>query len=142
MLGWIVILLIVALLVYIRLAPSDPVRWHRAAAISGTETKQMKGGYIWRKSVEGDGAAALQALDAVAMAAPRTQRLTGSVEARQITYVSRTALIGFPDYITATVTDAPGGGALIEVYGRLRFGRADLGVNARRIKEWVASAGL
>ena len=141
MLGWIVLLIVLAFLAYVRLAPSDPVRWHRQAAIAGTETKQLKGGYIWRKVVDGDGTAELKALDQAAMASPSTERLTGSVEEGQVTYISRTKIIGFPDYTTAGIYDVEGQ-TVLEVYGRLRFGRSDLGVNANRIKGWVRAAQL
>ena len=139
---WLIFLIIVAFAAYVRLAPSDPARWHRPAAIAGTESKQLKGGYIWRKVVDGDGKAALASLDAAATAAPRTMTLAGSVEDGQITYVTRTAAWGFPDYTTATLQTAEDGQTYLEVYGRLRFGRSDLGVNAKRIKGWVADAHL
>lgn len=141
MLGWIVLLIVLALFAYIRLAPSDPARWHRQASVPGVETRQMKGGYVWRKPVDGDGRAALSALDQTAMAADRTSRLAGSVEDGQITYVSRSKVVGFPDYTTATLIDTEGG-KLLEVYGRLRFGRSDFGVNAKRVKGWVKAAQL
>lgn len=139
---WFIVLIVLGFAAYVRLAPSDPARWHRPAAITGTETKALKGGYIWRSRVEGDGKAALAALDAVATSAPRTTTLSGSVEEGQITYISRTALWAFPDYTTATLMQTPEGQTLLEIYGRLRFGRSDLGVNAKRIKGWVADAHL
>ena len=139
---WFIVLIVVAFAAYVRLAPSDPTRWHRAAAIKGTETKQLEGGYIWRKAVEGDGKAALAALDNAATAAPRTTVLAGSVDEGQITYISRTAAMAFPDYTTASLQQADDGKTYLEVYGRLRFGRSDLGVNAKRIKGWVADAHL
>lgn len=141
MLGWIVLLIVLAFLAYVRLAPSDPVRWHRQAAITGTETKQLKGGYIWRKVVSGDGRAEMQALDQAIMASGGTHRLAGSVEEGQVTYLSRTRVIGFPDYTTIGVYDVEGQ-KVLEVYGRLRFGRSDLGVNANRIKGWLRAAQL
>ena len=49
-----------------------------------------------------------------------------------ITYVTRSALFRFPDYTTVRHRDAQ-----IEIYGRLRFGRSDLGVNAARIDRWL-----
>ena len=141
MLGWIVLLIVLALFAYIRLAPSDPARWHRQASVPEVETRQMKGGYVWRKPVDGDGRKALSALDQTAMAADRRSRLAGSVEDGQITYVSRSKVVGFPDYTTATLIDTEGG-KLLEVYGRLRFGRSDFGVNAKRVKGWVKAAQL
>ena len=139
---WFFILIVLGFAAYVRLAPSDPARWHRAAAIPGTESKQLKGGYIWRKAVAGDGRAELARLDAAASAAPRTSRLAGTVEEGQITYVTRSAAWGFPDYTTASLQQAEDGRTYLEIYGRLRFGRSDMGVNARRVKGWVADAQL
>ena len=141
MLGWIVLLIVLAALAYVRLAPSDPVRWHRQAAITGSETKKLKSGYIWRKVVSGDGSAEFKALDQVIRASAGTQRLAGSVEEGQVTYVSRTKVIGFPDYTTVGIYEVEGQ-KVLEAYGRLRFGRSDLGVNANRIKGWVRAAQL
>lgn len=139
MLFWIVFALALAMFAYVRLAPSDPQRWHRQASVAGVETTKMKNGYLWRKVLEGDGADPLQALDQVALATPRTSHLAGSVEEGQITYVTRTAVVGFPDYTTIGIYQAPDRQRFLEVYGRLRFGRSDLGVNAKRIKGWVST---
>ena len=139
---WFIVLIIVAFAVYVRTAPSDPARWHRPAAIAGTETKRLKGGYIWRKAVSGDGRAELARLDAAATASPRTTTLAGSVAEGQVTYVTRSAAMGFPDYTTATLQEGADGQTYLEVYGRLRFGRSDFGVNAGRVKGWVADAQL
>ena len=75
----------------------------------------------------------LAGLDAIAMATQRTTRLAGSVADGHITWITHSALWGFPDYTTAQVTT----GALT-VYSRLRFGRADMGVNAARLKDWLS----
>ncbi|MFK7837781.1 MAG: DUF1499 domain-containing protein [Sulfitobacter sp.] len=139
---WIILLLGVAAVAYVRLAPSDPVRWHARAKIEGTESKQLKNGYIWRKVVSGDGAAELAALDQAATAQGNTTRLAGSVAEGQTTYLSRTKVVGFPDYTTIGSYQMPDGQTVIEAYGRLRFGGSDIGVNAKRIKGWVAAAQL
>jgi uncharacterized protein (DUF1499 family) len=49
-----------------------------------------------------------------------------------VTYVTRSRVMGFPDY--TTVRQA---GDMVEIYGRLRFGKSDLGVNAARIDRWL-----
>jgi len=120
-----VLLAALALLAFIRLAPSDPMRWHQMPdAISN---RDLEGGAMRR--VPGD----LAALDAIARATPRTRVLAGSVEAGMITYVTRSRVMGFPDYTTVRQV-----GDMLEIYGRLRFGRSDLGVNAARIDGWLA----
>lgn len=137
MFGWILFALVVFLLAYVRLAPSDPAQWHRATGQTEAVERQGKGSYTWRGPVP-DTADAMRQLDAAAMASPRTSRLAGSVEEGQVTYVTRSQVIGFPDY--TTITALPDGQG-IEIYARLRFGRSDFGVNTQRAKAWRAVLG-
>lgn len=137
---WIILILVVVLLGYIRLAPTDPSLWHKHAGgmpVMGEKTSQ--GSYTWRQPVEGDGRDLLQAWDAAAMATPRTERLDGSIDAAMITYVTRSKWVGFPDYTTIGIFDGAPEGRYLEAYGRLRFGRSDFGVNAERVKAWRAT---
>ena len=50
-----------------------------------------------------------------------------------MTYITRSLLWGFPDYTTAQTT--PQGTRL---YARQRFGSNDWGVNAARLRDWLA----
>ena len=75
--------------------------------------------------------------DAVALAAPRTRRIAGSPAELWATYVQRSRLFGFPDYISVRAVEAPGGAALA-VWSRSRFGRGDMGVNRARVEDWLA----
>lgn len=125
MVFWVVALVMIGFAAYVRLAPSDPVRWH--VAREGAEARTFKGGAI--RVVEGE----LAALDKIARAEPRTRVLAGSVEEGMITYVTRSKLWGFPDYTTVWQE----GGKLV-LSARLRFGSSDLGVNAARLERWLA----
>lgn len=137
MFGWILLILFAGVLAYIRLAPTDPTRWHKGTGKNDLTEKQGKGSYVWRAQVEGDGTEMLQKIDSIAMNTPRTTRLAGSVDEGQITYITRSQVIGFPDYTTVRLFgENPQN---IEIYGRLRFGRSDFGVNANRIKQWRAA---
>ena len=119
----------VAISAYVRLAPTDPERWHSLpAAMTNRDTD---GGAM---RVVGAGQDGLTRLDQIIRATPRTRVLAGSVEEGMITYVSRSRVFGFPDY--TTVRQA---GPQLELYGRLRFGRSDIGVNAARIDGWLQS---
>jgi hypothetical protein len=51
--------------------------------------------------VQGADRAALARLDEIALATPRTTRLAGSPDEGRITWITRSALWGFPDYTTA-----------------------------------------
>jgi hypothetical protein len=118
---------------YVRLAPLDPTRWHQAVAqdsLAG-EVVAQEGSASLR--LVGDGPALLAELDALALSTPRTFRLAGSVTEGRITWVTRSALWGFPDYTTAELR--PDG---VQVHARLRFGRSDMGVNAARLRDWLA----
>lgn len=115
---------------YIRLAPSDPARWH--VAVMGGDA-DFPGGL--RRVLPGR-AGDLARLDTIIRATPRTQVLAGSVAAGHVTYVTRSALWGFPDYTTVQLR-----GADLAIWSRLRFGGSDLGVNAARLNGWLAALG-
>ena len=140
MLIWLIVIAIAAGMAYVRLAPSDPAQWNTRAEPVGTGTQTRPNGYIWRKVPDGDGNAMLQALADVADATPRTSLLAGSVQDGQLTFVTRSAFFGFPDYTTMGVYQTAEGETYVEVYGRARFGSSDLGVNTKRIKGWLAAA--
>jgi uncharacterized protein (DUF1499 family) len=79
---------------------------------------------------------------AVAAEAPRTTVLSRSVDGLHLTLVQRTALMRFPDYIDVAIQPAPGGngdGSTIAIYSRSRFGYSDMGVNRKRVEDWMAA---
>lgn len=127
-LGVVVLTVVVAGLLYIRLAPSDAARWHVLGNVPGD--KDFAGGVMRLVAAGPD---ALETLDAFIKATDRTEVLAGSVEQGMITYVTRSKWIGFPDYTTLRQTDNG-----LAIYGRLRFGRSDLGVNRKRVENWLA----
>ncbi|WP_163850462.1 DUF1499 domain-containing protein [Pseudooceanicola aestuarii] len=116
--------LIIGALAYVRLAPSDPVRWHRLP-------QEVARGAVVEIPAKGD---ALSRLDRIALDWPRTRRLAGSPAEGMITYVTRSGLIGYPDYTTVQLT-----GDQLRLWGRQRFGTEDFGVNAKRLNAWQAS---
>lgn len=123
------LLAILAFAAYVRLAPSDPARWH--VIPEGLEEGNGTGYALRRIEARPD---TLAALDAIARATPRTRVLAGSVEDGMITYVTRSAVMGFPDYTTVARE-----GESVVLYARLRFGQSDLGVNAARLDRWLAA---
>ncbi len=121
---------------YVRTAPSDPAKWHVSPTVDGPwdAVQPRRGSAALRLSLaKGAPADLLARLDALAMDTPRTMRLAGSVEEGRITWITRSALWGFPDYTTAEVR--PDG---LFVHSRLRFGSEDMGVNAARLTDWLA----
>lgn len=118
---------LIALALYIRLAPSDPARWHRMPA--AVTNRDVSDGVL---RVVGAGEAGMARLHVIITGTARTRLLAGSVADGMVTYVTRSLVFGFPDYTTLRRTDHQ-----IEIYGRQRFGRSDFGVNAARIDGWL-----
>jgi uncharacterized protein (DUF1499 family) len=135
------LLLVLGFAAYVRLAPSDPARWHVAiadpAAPDCTVTA-TEGAARYACRMPGTPAEVLARLDSIALAQPRTTRLAGSAETGRITWVTRSALWGFPDYTTAEAR-AEEGQTRLDLHARLRFGRGDMGVNAARLADWTAA---
>ena len=77
-------------------------------------------------------------VDAVALGEPRTDRIAGGPGEPWATYVQRSRLFGFPDYVSVRAVEAPGGSALA-VWSRARFGHGDMGVNRARVERWLAA---
>lgn len=144
MLGWALgfgVVAVLGLMAYVRLAPSDPALWHVDLAAAGFKGPANGSVFCVRPDnafgpVAGDPKDLLARLDTVAMATLRTDRLAGSAAEGRITWVTRSRLMGYPDYTTAQVMPGPG----LCILGRQRFGEADLGVNAARIGAWAQEA--
>jgi len=154
-LGWLVAVIALALFgaaILVRMAPSDPERWHvDPLTAPGTGTPNS-----FRLVPAGMGsepadavapvypvtaAQLAAAFDQMAMAEPRTRRLAGSPAEGQVTYVQRSRLFGFPDYVSVRFFDLPEGGSSLAIFSRARFGSGDLGVNRARVEKWLAALG-
>lgn len=136
-----VLILAAGAMAYIRLAPSDPTQWNvaltpRPAQITTPSPDKITvlndGAYVDLNVAADQTQALLAKLDGIALASPRTQRVAGSAETGRITWVTRSAFWGFPDYTTAEST-ATG----ITIFARQRFGAGDWGVNAARLAAWI-----
>lgn len=125
----ILVLLVVAGLGWIRLAPSDAARWH--VAPSGDADRSFDNGVLRVVETGPDG---LARLNEAALATPRTRVLAGSVASDMVTYVTRSRVFGFPDYTTVQQD-----GGVLKLFARSRFGRSDFGVNAQRAELWLAA---
>ena len=77
----------------------------------------------------------------VALSKPNVVVLNGDAKDLFVTYMQRTKLMAYPDYISVKVTAEEGGKSRLFIYSRSRFGRSDLGVNKARIKNWTAALG-
>ena len=128
---------------WIRLAPHDPARWHEDPALVSRPKSQN---YHLIRLVGGDAIAPIyatapnvlaQTLDGIARADGATL-LAGSVASGHMTYVSRSRIVGFPDYTSVRVERA-GAGATFAAFARARFGHSDMGVNRARLERWQAA---
>lgn len=135
----VLIVAILCLMAYVRLAPVDATAWHTAppAIASGTATGTVLpftgGADLWLQADSATAPDLLTRIDTIALATPRTTRLAGSVAEGQITWQTRSALWGFPDYTTAQIRHDG-----LHLHARLRFGREDMGVNAARLTDWLS----
>lgn len=127
---------------YIRLAPSDPAQWHEdPRLVSRPKTPnfhliRMVGGDAMPQVFQRTPEALARRLDDVARA-DGARLLAGSVQSGHMTYVTRTPLMGYPDY-TSVLVEPAGEGAMVLAFARARFGHSDLGNNRARLERWMA----
>ena len=138
---------VLGLAAYVRLAPFNPAIWHTALP---TDTRQIDGdncadavdtqtkGAMAACMVNGSATQVLAKLNATALATPRTRLVAGSPDEGRMTWETRSAFWGFPDYTTAQA-QTRGDQARIEIIARLRFGGSDFGVNAARLRAWLSA---
>jgi uncharacterized protein (DUF1499 family) len=152
MLVWIAVALAAACLAFaavVRLAGDDPARWHVDPATTPATGQQN----AWRVGPAGgpqpvDAEAPefamaasdlAAAFDRVALAEPRTVRLAGAPDDLWMTYVQRSRLMAFPDYVSVRIVPLGPDRSTLVVYSRARYGQSDLGVNRARVEKWLAA---
>ncbi len=134
-------LIVLGGLAWIRLAPSAPARWHvdpEGTPPPGAPLAILEGGAKAALRLPDETPEqVLTRLDAIARATPRTTTLAGSADEGMITWVTRSRLFGFPDYTTAAARP-DGSATILTLHARQRFGVKDFGVNAARLRDWLA----
>ena len=139
------VLVVVALLgvAWVRLAPHDPARWHLdPRMVSRPETPNF---HLLRMG-DGDAAAPLFDMAPGALAervhavatAQGARLLAGSVADGHMTYLTRSRVMGFPDYTTVLIEPAEDG-SVLTAFARARFGYSDMGANRARLQSWIAA---
>ena len=134
----VLVVLLVGLGLYVRLAPSDPARWHIDPE---TADAPPNGSYYTQLVLNLPPDEALHRLEMVVLAYPRTRILAGTAAEGRMTFITRSRLCGFPDYTTVSAQPVQGGSSL-RVLARLRFGSGDLGVNEARVKGWLSALSV
>ena len=131
----------------LRLAPEDAAAWHQdplTVARQGTGNSVLVAPAGMAASPVDEEAGVypvspeelMLAIDAAAVARPRVTRLAGDPASLFVTYVERSTVMAFPDYISVRALPAEGGSTLA-VYSRSRYGSYDVGVNAKRVSAWL-----
>lgn len=126
-----------------------PARWTPNWALAAPEGAATRAAPTLRSPVWAAGPeAALAALDAAALAEPRTEILAppegapGAGDPLRRDYRQRSAIVGYPDDISARAVDLSAGGApraSLILYSRSVYGYSDSGVNQARLRRWLAA---
>lgn len=130
------ILVLLVGMAYVRLAPMDPARVHQAPATRPPGDYPATGGFTAVRKITAPAAEVLATIEHRALATPRTKLFAGSVDDAMMTFVSRSLVMGFPDYTTVRVA-----GDTLTIHARLRFGQSDMGVNRARVQAWLVTLG-
>jgi uncharacterized protein (DUF1499 family) len=151
-LGWVflaLVLLAAGAMIYVRVAPLDAATWHVDPATAPTPETPNSFRVLAPGATPGPEemvspvyavapAQLMQAFDTMALAQPRTERLAGTPDGQgHVTYVQRTPLVAYPDYISVRAVPAGEGRSALVILSRSRFGKSDLGVNRARITQWL-----
>ncbi|MFN3255897.1 MAG: DUF1499 domain-containing protein [Ilumatobacter sp.] len=77
--------------------------------------------------------------DTVARSDARVDVLAGAALDGHVTYIQRSALFSFPDYVSVRFIDRGDGTSTFAAFSRSRYGKSDLGVNKKRLQRWVGT---
>lgn len=135
----------------IRLAPNDPTKWHQDPL-----TVQAPESPNWYRLLPSDAAvqtvperdatspvfdapvdALESAFDEVATGDGRVKVLDGSAADGFVTYVQRSVLMGYPDYVSVRFVEVDEARSTLALFSRSRYGSSDLGVNEKRVQRWI-----
>lgn len=138
-----VVMGLLAFAAVVRVRPISPDQWHvmpETVATKGVAGRfaVTAGGDIPPYDVQGSVAEVANKLHTRIEQTPRTTLLAGSLDEGFATYVTRSKLWGFPDITNIKLTET-GSGTRVEMAARLVYGKADLGVNEERVRNWLGA---
>lgn len=139
--------LLLALVAWVRFAKDDPTVWHvdPLTVVKHKNPNQfllLPDGERRQSPVFDMPAADLaETFQKVALGADRVAKLATSEDGLWCTYVQRSNLMRYPDYISVRFIELADGKSTLAVYSRSRFGRKDFGVNKARVKAWIGAMG-
>lgn len=128
---------------YVRLAPVDAAAWHVMPANAERTGKPndylvAEGGDMAPVVLDAPIARVATALEQIAMAEAGTATLAGAASEGFVTYVQRSRIMGYPDFISITLTAADDT-TTVRMFSRSRDGHSDMGVNKARVARWLAA---
>ena len=65
------------------------------------------------------------------------EKVFGNINSSLITYVCRSKVFGFPDYISISFKKLENNKSSMSIFSISRFGRHDFGKNKQRIQKWL-----
>ena len=68
---------------------------------------------------------------------PRTTQTAGDDSALQYDFVQRSAIMRYPDTVTVRFLPLEDSRSTLAIYSRSKYGYSDLGVNKKRIDNWL-----
>ncbi|MCG6883786.1 MAG: DUF1499 domain-containing protein [Silicimonas sp.] len=131
LLGFLVLALVLA-----RLMPVDTEPFHVDPAAAEARRSEVRMVGEDAPVYPADAGAILAEFSAIALADPRVSQVQGSADEGMITFVARSLVFGFRDFITVRAEDVSGG-ARLSVFARPRINGYDWGVNAERLDRWL-----
>ena len=132
---WVLIILGLAMVaaiianVYMRSVVHDPARWHIDPASVSVDDIQSRNQFLATHTY----AVSPSELSIAVEEALGGELLAGDLSQGWATYVIRTRLIGFPDYVSVRVSGTSTRSS-VTLFSRSRFGYSDLGANRSRIE--------
>lgn len=129
----------------------DPAEWHVDPLTSATPSTPN-----WSRAVPADAvvdrhperdahpptfdvsaADLAEAFDAAARSDDDVEVLAGSASDGHVTYIQRSKLFKFPDYVSVRFIELPDGRSTLGVFSRARYGQSDMDVNKKRVDRWL-----
>lgn len=142
----IVIIVFVAVLaaVYVRLAPVDLTPIHTQAEAREPGDYPSAGGFIAVREINTSPINMGAAINRIILETPRTERVAGDIGTTVMTYRTRSAIFGLPDFAAVSFIEKGANGndkPLMIIKSHLVYGVSDVGVNNRRVKAWLDALG-
>lgn len=136
------VLFVGGFLAYVRFAASDPGYWHVDPL---TAKKPRSRNYVFILSGDAKYPAPefdlpapklAEAFDRFITADALVARLAGHPDELFVTYLVRTPVMRYPDYVSVRFIDLDEGRSTLAMFSRSRFGYSDRNMNKRRATGW------